>query len=69
VHLVGFTIEIYRDARPHERQISRDLFYFISIRSKSLLSTLFLTTPLRKCDVQRCEYAYTNNDTQKLKCT
>ena len=24
MHLVGFTIEIYHDARPYERQISRD---------------------------------------------
>jgi len=28
VHLVGFTMEIYYDARPYERQI-RDLFHLV----------------------------------------
>jgi len=28
VFLIGFTTEIYYDARPYERQISQNLFYY-----------------------------------------
>jgi len=31
MHLVGFTIEIYYNARPYERQISYIYFYVLTV--------------------------------------
>ena len=44
MHLVGFTIEIYYDARPYERQIAPTCFGAVTPSSESALFVLVNVT-------------------------
>jgi len=85
MHLVGFTIEIYYDARPYERQIILMLAQIISVSVLEVISILFMrnffTTVLLSvlssfipcCDIKflvyKPTYAHTVDTTVQFICS